>query len=99
MCLKQAEEQRKTSIAFPTLGTGSLDFPINVMAETLTSCCMKFGKEERPKHLDNIFIIIYDDINNRNRDKEEKVCMCYRSYKLSSFFQIMYTCMLIISSV
>ncbi|CAC5373917.1 PARP10_14_15 [Mytilus coruscus] len=70
-CLLKCDEEGKKSIAFPTLGTGSLHFPTNVMAEMLASSCMIYCQKNEPKHIDRIYILVYNDDNNRNKGEEE----------------------------
>lgn len=63
----------KKSIAFPTLGTGSLHFPTTVMAEMLASGCLTYCQKNEPKHIDRIYILVHKDDNNSNKGEEELV--------------------------
>lgn len=58
-CLKQAEQDRIKSIAFPTIGTGSLNYPANISAETMFQCFKKHQNTCAQTSLSDIYIVVY----------------------------------------
>ncbi|WAQ98682.1 MYCB2-like protein [Mya arenaria] len=46
-CLNQADKEKMTSIAFPTLGCGFLNYPADIVMESISSCVSKFETEHK----------------------------------------------------
>ncbi|XP_052796100.1 uncharacterized protein LOC128228688 isoform X2 [Mya arenaria] len=60
-CLEEANaDQTVTSIAFPALGTGSLNFPADVSANIMLKCISKFITSHNDSRLSKISIVVYN---------------------------------------
>lgn len=59
-CLTQAQKDGEKSIAFPTLGTGSLGYPVEVSAQTMFECIKKYQNRYSDVSVKDISIIVYD---------------------------------------
>ncbi|WAR20047.1 MYCB2-like protein [Mya arenaria] len=58
-CLQHANMDKMTSIAFPTLGCGYLNYPPEAVAETLFQCISVFGSDEKLKlTLQEVIIVV-----------------------------------------
>lgn len=62
-CLDEAETHNTSSIAFPTLGTGSLNFPPNVSARCMFNSIQNFQTNNTGTALHEVYIIVYDKVN------------------------------------
>ena len=80
-CLERAHgDTMVTSIAFPALGTGSLNFPAGVSANIMLKCISKFITNNIDTQISNISIVVY----NRGTD-------CEKVKKVGSLEQILNT--------
>ncbi|XP_053399094.1 protein mono-ADP-ribosyltransferase PARP14-like isoform X2 [Mercenaria mercenaria] len=59
-CLKQAERDKVQSIAFPTLGTGSLNYPADISAQTMFECIKKHQNTCSDTCISDISIVVYE---------------------------------------
>ncbi|XP_062604645.1 protein mono-ADP-ribosyltransferase PARP14-like [Saccostrea cucullata] len=61
-CLRLADMNQMSSIAFPALGTGRLGYPPEQAAKTMFRCCREFHSRNRDTSLKEIlFVIFYKD--------------------------------------
>jgi O-acetyl-ADP-ribose deacetylase len=58
--LRLAEENRCTSIAFPSISTGVYGFPVDQAAYIAVGACRKFLESE-PEHITRIVFVLFDD--------------------------------------
>ncbi|XP_061170810.1 protein mono-ADP-ribosyltransferase PARP14-like [Saccostrea echinata] len=58
-CLRIADTNQMSSIAFPALGTGRLGYPPELAAKTMFKCCREFHSKNRDSSLKEIFFVIY----------------------------------------
>lgn len=58
-CLEEANNYSTKSIAFPTLGSGSLNFPADVVAERMVNCVKEFIDDNPHTTLSLVRIVIY----------------------------------------
>uniref|UniRef100_K1PDC3 Poly [ADP-ribose] polymerase 14 n=1 Tax=Magallana gigas TaxID=29159 RepID=K1PDC3_MAGGI len=66
-CLEEANKHKMTkTLAFPTLGTGSLNYPPNQVAQVMAECIKDFDQRYPNKKLKRIIIVVY------NQDKKWK---------------------------
>lgn len=54
-----AEDRGMTSISFPTIGTGRLGFPKDLVAQLLCGEISKFSHKRQTKRLAEVVIILY----------------------------------------
>ncbi|XP_060065166.1 uncharacterized protein LOC132545501, partial [Ylistrum balloti] len=59
-CLEEATSYSTTSIAFPTLGIGSLGYPANVVAKEMINCVKEFSDDNPQTTLTDIRIVIFN---------------------------------------
>ncbi|XP_053390224.1 uncharacterized protein LOC128553132, partial [Mercenaria mercenaria] len=59
-CLERAFVLKHTSIAFPAMGTGSLGYPVEVVASEMFSSIEKFKEKNSHSTLERAFVVIYD---------------------------------------
>ncbi|XP_073330301.1 poly(ADP-ribose) polymerase family member 14-related sequence 1 isoform X2 [Pagrus major] len=58
-CLDRAEDTGLTSISFPAIGTGNLNFPKDLVASLMLDEILAFSSKSQPKLLKEIVIILY----------------------------------------
>ncbi|XP_053407776.1 protein mono-ADP-ribosyltransferase PARP14-like isoform X2 [Mercenaria mercenaria] len=58
-CMKEAEKQNKTSIAFPAIGTGNLGFPRDIVASEMLTAVSKFAKRNPVSSVRDVRFIVY----------------------------------------
>ncbi|XP_035674108.1 protein mono-ADP-ribosyltransferase PARP14-like isoform X1 [Branchiostoma floridae] len=58
-CLEEAEKSKMESIAFPAIGTGSLDFPRDLVAKVMFAEVLEFGKENLDSGVKDIRFVVY----------------------------------------
>ncbi|XP_060593079.1 protein mono-ADP-ribosyltransferase PARP14-like isoform X3 [Ruditapes philippinarum] len=58
-CMDEAENQGKTSIAFPAIGTGNLGFPRDIVATEMFSAVSKFSNSNPSSSLREVSFIVY----------------------------------------
>ncbi|WAR20360.1 MYCB2-like protein [Mya arenaria] len=64
-CLQHANMDKMTSIAFPTLGCGYLNYPPEAVAETLFQCISVFESDEKLKlTLQEVIIVVIPDFTS-----------------------------------
>lgn len=80
-CLEKANEYQFSSLAFPALGTGNLNFPPDVVAKLIKETVRQF-EVNNPKHSVSkiVFIIYFKD------DKILKVNTCITRVLLFLYF-------------
>ena len=59
-CLRRAEKKGITSIAFPSIGTGNLGYPVEAVARTMFQTVQKFAAERNDGCLKEVSFVIYD---------------------------------------
>lgn len=59
-CLEKAHSHDTKYLAFPTLGTGALKYPPDVMAKTMESCIRRFDLKHGNTKLQHIYIVVFD---------------------------------------
>lgn len=59
-CLKEADEMKCKSIAFPSLGTGQLHHPFCLVAETMYQTVQWYGHCNRDTGIKDIHFVLYD---------------------------------------
>lgn len=75
-CLEKAHSHDAKYLAFPTLGTGALKYPPDVMAKTMESCIRRFDLKHGDTKLQHIYIVVFD----RSKD-----CMVVENALLKEF--------------
>jgi O-acetyl-ADP-ribose deacetylase (regulator of RNase III) len=61
-CLRQAEEKGISSIAFPSIVTEELGYPVKSVARTMFQTVQKFAAERNRGYLKEVsFVINYED--------------------------------------
>ncbi|KAM6944682.1 protein mono-ADP-ribosyltransferase PARP14-like [Lycodopsis pacificus] len=58
-CLKEAENQRMTSLSFPAIGTGNLCFPRDVVSRVLLREIHSFSRRTTPLHLREVAVVVH----------------------------------------
>ena len=58
-CLRQAEKEGITSIAFPSIGNGYLRYPVEAVARTMFQTVQKFAAERNDGCLKEVSFVIY----------------------------------------
>lgn len=95
-CLEEGNKHKSTkTMAFPTLGTGSLNYPPDKVAEVFTKCIQNFNQKYPKTELTLISIVV----NNHRKKREifeqvSQLCVVY-GYKLSMLY-VNYTLNIII---
>lgn len=72
--LSKAHKHRSGKIAFPTLGTGGLGFPMQVVTKTMIDCIRNFSSAYPSTTLKRIDVVVYK--NDKNCDQDFKVSKC-----------------------
>lgn len=80
-CLNKAEDSGWTSISFPAIGTGNLQFPKDLAASLMLDEILAFSSKKQPKHLKEVVIVLYSGDaqtiqvkkENNNRLREVKL--------------------------
>ncbi|XP_062602537.1 protein mono-ADP-ribosyltransferase PARP15-like isoform X1 [Saccostrea cucullata] len=62
-CLETANADYRSSIAFPTLGIGFLQYPCNQTAKLMIKAIQDFGSKQFPLNIKNIIIVVYSGSN------------------------------------
>lgn len=57
-CLQEAHDHNMASIAFPALGCGFLNYPMEVVTDTIHECVEKFKADFRKSALKEAFLVI-----------------------------------------
>lgn len=60
-CLQECENQNMTTIAFPAVGTGSLGYPKEVVAEEMCNVVINFSTENYNTCLEKVLFVIYEE--------------------------------------
>ncbi|CAC5395812.1 unnamed protein product [Mytilus coruscus] len=76
-CLKEAEDRKMTSIAFPALGTGTLGYPPCLVAKTMFAAVDEYGRTH-PTYLKQVYFVLFEDnifqlFKNIDKWKKDKV--------------------------
>ncbi|XP_058268081.1 protein mono-ADP-ribosyltransferase PARP14-like isoform X2 [Hemibagrus wyckioides] len=58
-CLKKAERHKMTSISFPAIGTGNLNFPIDLVSRILLSEIHAFSASVLPQFLKEVTVMVH----------------------------------------
>ncbi|XP_030648867.1 protein mono-ADP-ribosyltransferase PARP14-like [Chanos chanos] len=58
-CLKEAEQQRMSSISFPALGTGNLGFAKDLVSRLFLEEIQSFSRKSSPQTLQEVVIIVH----------------------------------------
>nr|XP_023649998.1 poly [ADP-ribose] polymerase 14 isoform X1 [Paramormyrops kingsleyae] len=69
-CLTAAEKHKMKSISVPSLGTGNLGFPKDLVAKLLLSEVQTYSQRHAPKHLSEVDIILHPE--------DSETIACYR---------------------
>lgn len=80
-CLNKAEDSGRTSISFPAIGTGNLQFPKDLAASLMLDEILAFSSKKQPKQLKKVVIVLYSGDaqtiqvkkENNNRLREVKL--------------------------
>ncbi|XP_062596514.1 protein mono-ADP-ribosyltransferase PARP14-like [Saccostrea cucullata] len=59
-CLSEAQKRSMSSIAFPALGTGLLNYPIDRVAEEMCNAIVNFSKDNPNTSLENVAFVIHE---------------------------------------
>lgn len=76
-CLEQANTDRVKSIAFPALGTGSLNFPATESAGIMLDCVARFVKKHTGTSVREITVVVYSgtkDCDQVKKVRQRLVC-------------------------
>ncbi|XP_065925390.1 protein mono-ADP-ribosyltransferase PARP14 isoform X4 [Magallana gigas] len=60
-CLRTADKNLMSSMAFPALGTGRLGYPPDLAAKTMLKCCRDFLRQKRSTLLKEIIFVVYHE--------------------------------------
>lgn len=69
-CLNVSTKKQHKSIAFPSLGTGKLGYPVDQVAKHMFSCIESFTESAPRSTITEILIVVYHQDH-----KSIKVCM------------------------
>ncbi|XP_071142211.1 macro domain-containing protein lmo2759-like [Mytilus edulis] len=58
MCLKKASDLNMTSIAFPAIGTGILNFPVDIVAKTMFEIVLLYKEKAPDSSIKNVEFVI-----------------------------------------
>ncbi|CAB1342451.1 unnamed protein product, partial [Coregonus sp. 'balchen'] len=58
-CLVLAEQQQLVSVTFPTIGTGNLGFPKDLVASLMLDKVLNLSSKKNPKHLMEVVFILH----------------------------------------
>lgn len=70
-CLREAEHRQLTSVAFPSLGTGNLKYPVDNVAKIMFQTVGRYSLESKIGCLKEVYFVIYE------RDKEALQVYCF----------------------
>lgn len=59
-CLFEADKNNMASIAFPTLGCGFLNYPMNIVTDTICTCLSEFETNRPTTTLKHVFVVIFN---------------------------------------
>lgn len=79
--LSKAHTHGSGKVAFPTLGTGGLGFPMQEVAKTMIDCIRNFSSAHSSSTLKRIDVVVYK--NDKNCDRDFKVSKCRYSLFIS----------------
>ncbi|KAH3836593.1 E3 ubiquitin-protein ligase MYCBP2-like isoform X2 [Dreissena polymorpha] len=83
-CLERAHADKMSSMALPALGCGFLNFPPDVVMDTISECVSKF-EETRPKStLNHVIIVIYNQGSDGQHIKQKFTTSQRRHHELST---------------
>ena len=63
-CLNIASKDGHASIAFPSLGTGKLRYPVDKVAQQMFSCVEAFSSSTTKSPVKQVLFVIYDRDHN-----------------------------------
>jgi poly [ADP-ribose] polymerase 10/14/15 len=81
-CLEEGETQGHSSIAFPAIGTGNLNYPHNVVAEEMFKSVIAFGSTKSIKKLLDVRFILYH--------RDDKIIQVFNNKKVVTLYFIRY---------
>ncbi|XP_029365480.1 protein mono-ADP-ribosyltransferase PARP14-like [Echeneis naucrates] len=58
-CLEEAEKRKMTSLSFPAIGTGNLNFPRDVVSSVLLREIHSFSHSRSPRHLRQVSVVVH----------------------------------------
>lgn len=64
------------TLAFPTLGTGSLNYPPDQVAQVMAECIEDFDKKYPQTELARITIVVYNQDRNRKTVEQVSGAQC-----------------------
>ena len=77
-CLREAELRELTSVAFPSLGTGNLKYPVDKVARIMFQTVGRYSLESKIGCLKEVYFVIY------NNDKEALQVYCFVEFLIFS---------------
>ena len=60
-CLSKANQSGLTSVALPAMGTGNLQFPRDVVAETMFNSVIEFSKKNPDASVKDVRFVLYPE--------------------------------------
>lgn len=76
-CLEEANKHKMTkTLAFPTLGTGSLNYPPDQVAQVMAECIKDFDQKYPQTELARITIVVYNQDRNRKTVEQVSGAQC-----------------------
>ncbi|XP_050398204.1 uncharacterized protein LOC126816067 isoform X2 [Patella vulgata] len=77
-CLEQANRLQMTSIAFPVLGIGNLEYPVHLVARCMIDEINEYFRILKRRHLCHVMIVAYDEISQQAfyRENLHRVRLC-----------------------
>lgn len=91
LCLEQATESGHTSIAFPAIGSGNLEYPVELVAAEMYSSIEKFEQESRESTIRDVHFVVY----HANK-RAEKVSFLEYIFFMTTIL-IMFICIIFVS--
>jgi hypothetical protein len=82
-CMAEAEKQSMGSIGFPSLGTGNLGYPADVVARTMFEAALDYGRQHPNSVISDVFFILH-----KKDDKLQKVCCHFFLFFVLEYFGI-----------
>ncbi|XP_071170581.1 protein mono-ADP-ribosyltransferase PARP14-like isoform X3 [Mytilus edulis] len=61
MCLNSASDHKMTSIAFPAIGTGVLNFPVDIVAKTMFEIVLLYKQKVPDSSIKSVEFVIYPE--------------------------------------
>ena len=58
-CMAEADKQQMGSIGFPSLGTGNLAYPPNLVAQTMFTAALDYGRQHPDTIISDVFFILH----------------------------------------